>query len=90
MRFGIVLTFSLVQSKTAFSRSLQLWWLVVVAVVTVMHSVEWESTDGLLKSISVGRSGVWGANKNGNIYYRQDTYGDPTNIGSSWIQTDGG
>ena len=50
----------------------------------------WTSTGGLLKSISAGRSGVWGTNNDDSIFYRKDTYGDPTNRGSDWIHTEGG
>ena len=61
-----------------------------MAVVAAVDSVEWDSTSGALKSISVGQAGVWGANKRDRVHYRQGTYGDPTSIGSDWIETDGG
>ena len=41
------------------------------------NEVAWESKDGLLKGLSVGKCGVWGVNQDDDIYHRSGTYGLP-------------
>jgi hypothetical protein len=51
--------------------------------------VEWDSTDGFLVQVSVGEAGVWGVSRWDGIYYRENTYGDPRDIGTEWIRLKG-
>jgi len=44
----------------------------------------WERINGRLKHISVGESGVWGVQSDGNVYYRVGTYLDIDTAGSGW------
>lgn len=46
----------------------------------------WQRINGRLKHISVGESGVWGVQSDGNVYYRVGTYLDNDTAGSSWEQ----
>ncbi|XP_071804471.1 perivitellin-2 31 kDa subunit-like [Asterias amurensis] len=50
----------------------------------------WQSIPGGLIHVSIGSSGVWGANSNGNIYFREGSYGNEQNTGATWIQVSGG
>ncbi|KAI8505091.1 hypothetical protein Bbelb_172000 [Branchiostoma belcheri] len=49
----------------------------------------WQRVSGGLKFVSVGRSGVWGVNRNDQIYYRTGTYRDEASAGSGWVRIDG-
>lgn len=40
---------------------------------------------GLLRNISVGNCGVWGVNKDNNIYFKGNTFNDPDNAGAGRI-----
>ncbi|XP_066270827.1 uncharacterized protein [Branchiostoma lanceolatum] len=49
----------------------------------------WKSTDGLLKFVSVGSKGVWGINRNDDIYYRSGTLENGESSGSGWVNIAG-
>jgi len=49
----------------------------------------WIKIDGVLKQISVGRAGVWGVNPNGDVFYRQGTFGDKDVSGTDWVRVPG-
>jgi len=51
---------------------------------------KWEPISGKMVQVSVGKSGVWGVNAGGAIYYRTGTYGDLDVSGSDWKKIDGG
>ena len=42
----------------------------------------WYSVEGGAKQVTVGESGVWHVNWNGNMWYRSGTYGDLDTAGS--------
>ncbi|KAK7105907.1 perivitellin-2 31 kDa subunit-like [Littorina saxatilis] len=51
-------------------------------------TTSWQQTEGALVKVSVGPGGVWGVNVDNQIWYRDDTYGTATNLGSDWTQVD--
>ena len=63
-------------------------FLLLVIPTTIPCSVPWAQTDGLLRTVSVGRAGVWGA-RDGAIWYREGTYGRPTSSGTGWKRISG-
>ncbi|KAK7104518.1 hypothetical protein V1264_019220 [Littorina saxatilis] len=63
--------------------------LLTVLVTEVTGRVRWTMQEGALVSMSVGRAGVWGVNRDDKIYYREDTYGEPMNEGADWNLVDG-
>ena len=42
---------------------------------------DWQHIDGGAKQVTVGESGVWHLNGNGNMWYRTGTYGDVDTAG---------
>ncbi|KAI8480726.1 hypothetical protein Bbelb_415190, partial [Branchiostoma belcheri] len=49
----------------------------------------WRSVDGLLKFVSVGSRGVWGVNRNDDIFYRSGTLENKASSGSGWVKIEG-
>ncbi|XP_078659643.1 uncharacterized protein LOC144904556 isoform X2 [Branchiostoma floridae x Branchiostoma belcheri] len=45
----------------------------------------WTSVEGLLKFVSVGSSGVWGVNRNDNVFYREGSLENTAFSGSDWL-----
>ncbi|XP_078666203.1 uncharacterized protein LOC144908469 isoform X3 [Branchiostoma floridae x Branchiostoma belcheri] len=50
---------------------------------------EWRSVDGLLKFVSVGSRGVWGVNRDDDIFYRSGTLENKASSGSGWVKIEG-
>jgi len=46
--------------------------------------MEWVHIGGSLKQISAGKAGVWGVNRNDDLYYRMGTFGDNGSSGFRW------
>ncbi|XP_019623528.1 PREDICTED: tectonin beta-propeller repeat-containing protein 1-like [Branchiostoma belcheri] len=49
----------------------------------------WRSVDGLLKFVSVGSRGVWGVNRDDDIFYRSGTLENKASSGSGWVKIEG-
>ena len=52
-------------------------------------SKKWHDVEGALRSVSIGKTGVWGTNKYHNIYYRDGTYHEAKQRGNDWNQVPG-
>ncbi|KAI8479513.1 hypothetical protein Bbelb_427740 [Branchiostoma belcheri] len=50
---------------------------------------DWESTDGCLQPISVGRVGVWAVDREGDVYHRAGTFWNETSPGEGWVHVPG-
>ena len=50
----------------------------------------WENIPGGLKQIEIGAMGVFGVNRNDQIYYRVGTHNNPNSSGSGWQHLPGG
>ena len=44
----------------------------------------WERIPGDLKQVEIGKFGVFGVNKNGDIWYRVGTHNNPNSSGTNW------
>ncbi|XP_035694513.1 uncharacterized protein LOC118428529, partial [Branchiostoma floridae] len=51
--------------------------------------LRWAPIDGSLKFVSVGGCGVWGVNKDDDVYYRIGTYLGENHPGTEWLKVDG-